>query len=1081
MEERADLLFRRWCVRGDVESLGELFDLVAPRLLGVAIHVVGDPSEAEDLVQATFLAAVQGRGEIDAARPALPWLMGVLAHKATDLRRRRGRSVPVDVDWQQVLGSESTDPTRRAETLELEGQVAKAIDSLGEPDRRVLLLRLRHGMAIADIAHLLDKSPGSVRVQLHRGFKKLRERLPVSYAGLGALAMALGGSRGLDVVRAEVVRAASVPVVLGTSTFWIGAWVMAQKHVWIGVAAVLMAALGAWSWMDPGTAPSVPTSAPREGAEELESARTDSLSSVSDGAGTVGDSRRAAEGSVDPGFRVRGRVLDAESGAPIEGALVELHAPREHVLNEALSDWPELFYVETNGRPRPRTRGDWPRIEGLSGPARFGHEPFRLYGWANPDAEPIATARTGKDGTFSLPSGPRGGVLLVEHRDYGRRTRAAHDPRSNWDVELRGMRRFVGRVMVDGGAPGEPLHLAISGHGEFVLPEGAELPYSHKPEDVEGLGSWTALTDPSGHFEVDVAADEVLVGFLDPGWRSQGGEGLYSVSDEALIFASRFPVMEITDAQSGTPIERVRMLGRELQDRYVRWSGEYVAPGGLLTLPGSGTLLQWHRKDTLAFTVWAEGYAETSLTLTEIGSKDVIPVQLEPGETPGVRGQVLLDGKPLAGVEVALLGHSPLQWSEDEDTLIDSLRSDDRGVFSLVGPSGPALFRVTGPGGLYFELVELPYPGELVIDLAKTGTIVGEVRDSEGTPRVGHIVALGGGDGRSFRTHSDEEGAFRFEDLSPGTWNVMSPFLSTESSFAADVLIEVDMTRGGHREVTVEVPVVGSDRHAWVVSSGTLDYAGWRVRYGGGDWSPLDPDGRIPMDLTTESFRMRVEAPDARAWSVPIPKMAEDGHRVHLDPGVESYRGVLLDAEGEALAGVRIFAESLESRGTDVPVASTVTDGAGLFELRGLAAGKQELQVHSDPERNRSYEYDSDYRGMRLRPHLEPGDGVWLELRMPSRPTTSRVEGSVFDSAGEGVANAMLYFRSMNESDTGTWSFSTDQGLVHTDSEGRFEVMLPEAELRGISVYLEGESQSVLSVEIHASEDESAIELRLPE
>ena len=89
MHEIEDILFERWCRRGDAQALGELFDAAAPRLLKLAIHLCGDPAEAEDLVQATFLAAIEQRERIDASRPAIPWLTGVLAHKAQQVRRER--------------------------------------------------------------------------------------------------------------------------------------------------------------------------------------------------------------------------------------------------------------------------------------------------------------------------------------------------------------------------------------------------------------------------------------------------------------------------------------------------------------------------------------------------------------------------------------------------------------------------------------------------------------------------------------------------------------------------------------------------------------------------------------------------------------------------------------------------------------------------------------------------------------------------------------------------------------------------------------------------------------------------------
>src|SRR5688572_6629259 len=54
-DRKLNRLFLRWRERGDAEALGEVFDRTAPELLRVALHVVRDPAEADDLLQATFL------------------------------------------------------------------------------------------------------------------------------------------------------------------------------------------------------------------------------------------------------------------------------------------------------------------------------------------------------------------------------------------------------------------------------------------------------------------------------------------------------------------------------------------------------------------------------------------------------------------------------------------------------------------------------------------------------------------------------------------------------------------------------------------------------------------------------------------------------------------------------------------------------------------------------------------------------------------------------------------------------------------------------------------------------------------
>src|SRR5262249_37653489 len=59
-------LFERYRSQGDLEALASVFDRVAPELLALAAHLVRDPSEAEDLLQSTFVAAIEGARAFDA-------------------------------------------------------------------------------------------------------------------------------------------------------------------------------------------------------------------------------------------------------------------------------------------------------------------------------------------------------------------------------------------------------------------------------------------------------------------------------------------------------------------------------------------------------------------------------------------------------------------------------------------------------------------------------------------------------------------------------------------------------------------------------------------------------------------------------------------------------------------------------------------------------------------------------------------------------------------------------------------------------------------------------------------------------
>src|SRR6187200_796478 len=88
---RLERLFERWRKKRDVRALARVFDATSRELLELAGHVSHDPSEAEDLVQATFLAAIESAERFDLERDLVAWLVGILVREARMARRRAAR------------------------------------------------------------------------------------------------------------------------------------------------------------------------------------------------------------------------------------------------------------------------------------------------------------------------------------------------------------------------------------------------------------------------------------------------------------------------------------------------------------------------------------------------------------------------------------------------------------------------------------------------------------------------------------------------------------------------------------------------------------------------------------------------------------------------------------------------------------------------------------------------------------------------------------------------------------------------------------------------------------------------------
>lgn len=335
-----ELAFLRYLDEGDPEAMEQVFRLTAPKLLLVAAHLTRDAARAEDLVQATFLAALRDRGRFDRSCSLLPWLTGILVHRARDVQRREGRrrgDGPAEGLAAGLADEAARTPLDELVGEEIVGAVSSAIDELPDLYRDVLVLRLTHGLRPTEIAHALGRSPGTVRTHLQRGLDRLRSRLPEELA-LPAL-LVLEPERGLDAVRAAVVReagrasgtaastasAASSASAAGATN--LGATI-AMKATWIGAAAA--ATLVASLWMlsrspapaSVDTTPAAPTDVVvAAGAPEIAAPRTAAP-------GPAGE-RVPAGGEVEAlgSLRVRVRTADGEPAADVGVHLVAADAP----------------------------------------------------------------------------------------------------------------------------------------------------------------------------------------------------------------------------------------------------------------------------------------------------------------------------------------------------------------------------------------------------------------------------------------------------------------------------------------------------------------------------------------------------------------------------------------------------------------------------------------------------------------------------------------------------------------------------------------------------------------------------------
>jgi RNA polymerase sigma-70 factor, ECF subfamily len=150
---------------GDRAAFGELYERYGRMVHGVLLAHVPF-AEVDDLVQDVFLIALRRLDSLREPTAFAGWLLAIARNRANDFHRRPRRAE----EFQDTAGR--NDPDAQAARAAL-----AAIQSLPEAYRETLSLRLVEGMTGPEIAVRTGLTPASVRVNLHRGMKQLREKL----------------------------------------------------------------------------------------------------------------------------------------------------------------------------------------------------------------------------------------------------------------------------------------------------------------------------------------------------------------------------------------------------------------------------------------------------------------------------------------------------------------------------------------------------------------------------------------------------------------------------------------------------------------------------------------------------------------------------------------------------------------------------------------------------------------------------------------------------------------------------------------------------------------------------------------
>jgi RNA polymerase sigma-70 factor (ECF subfamily) len=174
---------------GDYEAFEQLVNRHERRLYALAMNIVRQREDAEDVVQTAFLNALEHLNDFREEASFATWITRIATYAALKvLRKRKGLDIVSldeatdeneegEIPHPEYIADWRDDPAKIVEQRELKRILDEAIDALDEKYRLVFVLRDVEGMSVEETANALGISPANVKVRLLRARLALREKL----------------------------------------------------------------------------------------------------------------------------------------------------------------------------------------------------------------------------------------------------------------------------------------------------------------------------------------------------------------------------------------------------------------------------------------------------------------------------------------------------------------------------------------------------------------------------------------------------------------------------------------------------------------------------------------------------------------------------------------------------------------------------------------------------------------------------------------------------------------------------------------------------------------------------------------
>jgi RNA polymerase sigma-70 factor (ECF subfamily) len=174
---------RAWieqALRGDRVAFGQLVRAYERPVYNLTYRMLGDPAEAEDAAQETFLRAYTKLATYQPGRKFVNWLLSIASHHCIDRLRRKNRAPQLSLDgplpplW---LASDAPQPEQVVNKKQMREEVRQVLDRLPPDYRAAIVLRYWYNLSYEEIAGVMDSTESAIKSRLHRARRMMADGL----------------------------------------------------------------------------------------------------------------------------------------------------------------------------------------------------------------------------------------------------------------------------------------------------------------------------------------------------------------------------------------------------------------------------------------------------------------------------------------------------------------------------------------------------------------------------------------------------------------------------------------------------------------------------------------------------------------------------------------------------------------------------------------------------------------------------------------------------------------------------------------------------------------------------------------